>query len=251
MLGLTIIKVLYHKKIVGTPNYMAPEQWRGEVLDERTDIYALGCILYELLTDMSLYNVDFRPASPQQMQEWLHRMQIAHESTPYPGLPGVLPIQLNELLEDCLAKVPQDRPPTTSSLLSELTELYQIQFKEAPPKYPTSGNLTAIDYCNRGLTYVTLQMYEQALVDYKGALELEPTDAITYNNRGTLYYKLQEYEKALEDVNRALELSPYYSRAFFNRGLIYDELMKYELAAADYSNVVNADPSDAEAYFVI
>lgn len=90
--------------IVGTPAYMAPEQWRGETLDERTDIYALGCILYEMLTGEWPFKVNIEPTTPQRYQQWLRAMQAEHEIGVLPALPVELPQALQELWERCLAK---------------------------------------------------------------------------------------------------------------------------------------------------
>ena len=87
---------------MGTADYMAPEQAQGGEVDERADIYALGCVLFRTLTGMLPYE---RSSDVDTM--WAH----VHESPPslldaQPDLPAALA----PILEGALAKRPDDRP---------------------------------------------------------------------------------------------------------------------------------------------
>jgi tetratricopeptide (TPR) repeat protein len=85
----------------GTAHYMSPEQVRGEVVDARADIYALGCMLYEALT-----------GRPPFVAEQALAVVMAHlETEPQPpsALSPGLPARLDELVLRMLAKAPRDR----------------------------------------------------------------------------------------------------------------------------------------------
>ena len=88
--------------VLGTPVYMSPEQARGEAVDARTDIYALGVMAYELLTGA----VPFKGKSSVDTL-------VAHQEEPVPRLqqklPG-LPDELAQLIEAMLGKTPDERP---------------------------------------------------------------------------------------------------------------------------------------------
>jgi serine/threonine protein kinase len=90
--------------LVGTVDYMAPEQLEGKRVDARADIYALGCVLYQALTGEVPFPRDTDPA-----KIW------AHMSTPAPSVaaaaPG-LPDQLDEVVSRAMAKKPEDRYPS-------------------------------------------------------------------------------------------------------------------------------------------
>jgi tetratricopeptide (TPR) repeat protein len=98
---------------VGTPMYMAPEQAAGDpATDHRADIYAFGCMAYELIAS--------RPPFPDLS---LHKLLVAHMSEmpkPVAELRPDCPPALAALVTQCLAKAPETRPGSAAELLNRL-----------------------------------------------------------------------------------------------------------------------------------
>jgi hypothetical protein len=86
--------------IVGTPAYMAPEQARGHTVDKRTDIWAFGCVLYEMLTGRPPFEGDGLAGTLACVLE--------HEPD-WTRLPGNVPARVRDLLRLCLEKNPKNR----------------------------------------------------------------------------------------------------------------------------------------------
>jgi len=102
-------------KMIGTPDYMAPEQAAGQPADARTDLYAFGAILYEMVTGRRPFEGDTS-----------HEIVLKHRlESPRPPveLDGRIPLVLSLLILKCLAKDPDDRYQTADELLAALDEL--------------------------------------------------------------------------------------------------------------------------------
>jgi serine/threonine protein kinase len=103
--------------IMGTPEYMAPEQILGHETDGRTDIYALGCVAYYALCGELAF-----PTNPDPMATMLAHLQ----SDPPPLGPRVKRASaegLAAVVMRCMARRPEDRPPSMSALRRELNAL--------------------------------------------------------------------------------------------------------------------------------
>jgi hypothetical protein len=101
--------------IVGTPSYMAPEQARGEAVDARSDLFSLGCVLYDLATGQP----------PFRGKDTLAVLSaLATEEPPPPHeLRPELPPALSDLVMRLLAKDPGGRPPGTEAVAQGLRAL--------------------------------------------------------------------------------------------------------------------------------
>ncbi len=95
------------RKFAWTPQYAAPEQWRGERATSATDVYALGVVAYHLLAGAPPF---VGPESHDYRRQHLH-------DTP-PPIPNVAP-EMASLVDECLTKPPEARP-NPESILSRL-----------------------------------------------------------------------------------------------------------------------------------
>jgi serine/threonine-protein kinase len=98
--------------IVGTLQYMAPEQVEGKPADARTDLWALGAILYEMLTGKRA----FEGTSAASLIGNIMNAEPASLSTLQP----LTPAAVDRLVRQCLAKAPEDRPDTAHDVANEL-----------------------------------------------------------------------------------------------------------------------------------
>jgi serine/threonine-protein kinase len=98
--------------VVGTPQYMSPEQARAIVVDVRSDIYSLGLILYELLAGKPAFTGETPPI-----------VMVKQVTEPPPPLPAYVPEDLVDLVMHMLEKEPEARPQQMSEVVERLDGL--------------------------------------------------------------------------------------------------------------------------------
>lgn len=101
---------------IGTPNYMAPEQVRGQPTDERSDLYAFGIMLFEILSGRLPFETD----DPEQLLEAQLSWQPESIRTYLPDAP----LTIEHALKRLLAKQPEQRYPSAEALLNVLRPIY-------------------------------------------------------------------------------------------------------------------------------
>lgn len=113
---------------VGTMEYMSPEQIKGQRVDARTDLYAVGCMLFEMTASHAPYwSLD------------AFELQSMHINAPIPSIRDIAhgaPLGFEKLIKRLMAKDPDERPQTAEETIELLAELIDFDLSTLPTGTP-------------------------------------------------------------------------------------------------------------------
>ncbi len=129
---------------IGTPAYMSPEQAVGDPVDQRTDLFSFGVLLYQMLTGV----LPFQGATSLTV-----RRQIVHEpAPPVRDLAPRVPRALADVVERCLAKEPSDRYQNATTLGADLRAAMAHLDESAHASPIATAAVTRVDVADIGVT---------------------------------------------------------------------------------------------------
>jgi len=262
--------------MIGTPEYMSPEQVEAKEVDQRSDIYSLGVILYEMVTGRIPFQGETSLSIAMKQKSEMPKDPKEFNAQ--------IPEDLSQAIMRCLEKDKENRYQSAEELLSELTDIEKgvlkterMVPKKAPREVIDSIAVTAkeesdlarsrrIDpeacrLCLKGnflLNSLSEEGYRRAVECYQQALEIEPDYAalfvglaMAYTELGSWHMSSPEKEmplKAKQAAMRALELDDMLAEAHFALGRV-KFLFEWDWPATDrlYKKGIELNPSSSFA----
>ena len=189
---------------MGTPEYISPEQALGRPIDGRSDIYALGVVLFFMLTKTLPFHADSPIA-----------LALLHVHEPPPSLmpmrADVTPA-IDHVVLKALAKQPEERFPTALALSSAFADAIAAHKEKSKEQWILEGKAC----------YDTRQ-YHEALAAYQSALRFDPADELVCETVGRILVQLGRYEEALTMYDKLLRTSSSPSVYLF-KGLVLQRM---------------------------
>jgi serine/threonine-protein kinase len=144
--------------IVGTPDYLAPEQIDGTKIDGRSDQYALGCVLYHCLSGSAPFEGDSDIAVIQA--------HLSEDAADLTKLRTEIPPAVDDVLRRAMAKDPAERYPTMSDMSADLQSALGIASRSPKPRIPVGSVIVGVaDHGTRAVIRAAIGRGPVELVD--------------------------------------------------------------------------------------
>ena len=193
----------------GTPLYMAPEQWKGEPVGIYTDIYAFGCILYEMLSGQFAAE-----------GKTITRLQTEHCSGKLQPLPKNLPKDVNIFLLNCLTLQPSERYQHWGEIKNAIERAYTKVSGRSAPGEVQSREVDTAEFVQKGWSFYALGM--------------------SYSDIGKPQVAVSYFEKALK-IARETNHRFGESAALINLGITDSQLGNVQRAIGYYEQALAID----------
>lgn len=118
-------------------------------------------------------------------------------------------------------------------------------YSELIQKYPADP----VYYKNRGDAYFKIERYNEAVLDYQRALQIDPFDLNGIRSLAVMYTKMEKYPEAIKEYDNIIRLYPN-AQDYINRGNIHESFNNIPLAVADYTRAIDTDTNNVYFYFV-
>jgi len=241
--------------MIGTPDYMSPEQVEGKPVDVRADIYALGVILYEMSTGTTPFQGDTALS-----------VAIKH-TTEKPRNPreinGQIPIQLSSIILKCMEKDREKRYQDIQELLTELDKIekgFPTTDRVLPDKPSTSKELPSGFNLKKLLIPASIVVSVAIIVFalwqftplpgiFKKSPDSSPAPSIDETmNSANQFWKEKKYSEAYAEFKKVLEAEPNHFEAQFGLANSLKAQGKLDEAIPEYEKANALNEKDPGAY---
>ena len=226
----------------GTPGYMAPEVYRGEGADIRSDIYSFGLVLWQMATGSPVppFVVPYRGDLEGYLRQ-IYEDQMIGRVPRVDGFSG-------PVLERCLRPNLSERYGSFGELRLALEPMLE---RKTGKKFevPQVGEKTAAFWNNKGGSLRALGRREEAISCFDQALAIDPRDAIAWSNKGISLDDPGRREEAISCFDQALAIDPGFALGWNNKGVALADLGRREEAISCYDQALAIDPRDAAAWY--
>jgi serine/threonine protein kinase/Tol biopolymer transport system component len=220
--------------IFGTPAYMSPEQARGQAVDRRADLWALGCILYEMLTGRQTFEGD----SATDVLE-----AVENAEPEWTRLPERTPPAIRTLLRRCLGKTRTRRLDSATAVRLEIDDALAmvssrvVAPSEQPPDFSAGHQLTGDVPKRRSLGLLPALVSAAALVAVGGIWQLWQRDYFWRNPlAGATVHRLTDF--AGEETDAAISPDGKFLAFLSDRDGRFDAWIG-QIDTGEFTNVTN------------
>lgn len=229
------------KSWCGTPGYVPPEVYCGEVADIRSDIYGFGLVLWQMAAGSSSQPFSAsRRGDTEQYMRAVYEQQIA----------GRIPLvngQVDAVIARCLRPKPSQRYNSFSELRVALERIYQEQVG-GKFELPQRQERTDVFWNNQGMSLNALGRHSEAVASFDKALAIDLRNSFVLNNKGVALDALGQHGEAILCYEKALAIDPRVAQAWCNKGNALYILGRFEEADVALDKALALNPREPNAW---